>query len=243
MDIFLEPDLDGWDIKQIKHDNDKFFETVGIRNKNKKNFWITCIRIAVLIPLIIFCIMVVKNKPVEPLVEKTIVEQAVAEAPAVKTSVAKKEVDNAVEKKSAPVQERAPGSTQVKEIPKPVVVLRDYSSCKPWEAFVVIKKENFLSDDKAVVDYLFNYFCTFEVKESPNNFATTWKSKTGNQKTICELFSYVINSSRSGLKCYTSQKGDSVWNVIKINNTEYVYDISNKKSTSDSGNYKDAYKY
>ena len=123
-------------------------------------------------------------------------------------------------------------------------VIKDYSGNKPWEAFNIIKAELKTTDNKKVLDSLFDYLSSFKIDSTTNQgLAAVWKNKCASDKTIAELFSYIVNSG-SNLKCYTVKtKTGKYWNEVNISGTTIIYDISNKKVTSNNSDYQNGYKY
>ena len=73
-------------------------------------------------------------------------------------------------------------------------VIKDYSGNKPWEAFNMIKTDLKTTDNKKVLDSLFDYLCTFSISANNQGLAAVWKNRCGSDnyntcvKERCERF-------------------------------------------------------
>lgn len=95
---------------------------------------------------------------------------------------------------------------------------------------LIIDDSHFIKYQKRVIVRSINRtiksLCSFNVNSTANNqgLAAVWKNRCGSDKTIAELFSYVVNSG-STLKCYTVKRNSEYWNEVNISGTTIIYDI------------------
>lgn len=246
--------IDGFDIKHIKETN----ELVGISNKKNKikkcsSLPKILINVFIFIPLIVFTILFIENKHLQ--IKNHFIKFETAKEkilslteyePVVKIETTS--ISQPVETTSTKTKESISSSNTIEkqELPQSIILQKDYTSCKPWEALNTMKKESHSDGEKQLIDSMFNYLCTFEKVESKQNqsLATIWQIKRGSVKNLSELFSYVINSSRSGIKCYTVKSEDNrFWNEIEIEDKKVIYDIAHKKITTDNNLYTNGFRY
>lgn len=246
--------IDGFDIKHIKETNE-FVGTLNKKNKTKKYRSLPkiLINVFIFIPLIVLTVLFIVNKHLQIknhftkfATEKEKIISLTEHEPVVKIETAS--ISQPVVTTSTKTKESVSTSKTIekKELPHSIVIQEDYTSCKPWEALNIMKKESNSDDEKQLIDSLFNYFCTFETVESKQNqsLATIWQVKRGSVKNLSELFSYVINSSRTGIKCYTVKGGDNRFcNEIEIEDKKIIYDIAHKKITTDNNLYANGFRY
>lgn len=123
----------------------------------------------------------------------------------------------------------------------------DYSQAKPWEVLTIIKNDIHANDNTQVLEALFNYLVSFEFGSNSNNLVAVWKTKKGSEKSISELFSYVVNASGlSGInKCYTvTSSNGKYWNEIYFSpGNRIIYDIANNKITTSLEPYQNGIRY
>lgn len=250
--------IPGWNISEIKNPNGTR-EYIGYKQKNiskkSKSFFKTLLRTLIFLPLLIFTILFITNK--QTYIEKYITTIANNINSSNKNTTITTENNNVVNKEVKTVnktlteekQKNTPTKNVVEQKSKQPVklpaVIKDYSGNKPWEAFNIIKAELKTTDNKKVLDSLFDYLCSFNVNSTANNqgLAAVWKNRCGSDKTIAELFSYIVNSG-SSLKCYTVKTNTGkYWNEVNISGSIIFYDISNKKITKDNSDYQNGYKY
>lgn len=254
MNVFSIP---GWNISEIKNPNG-IWELIGQKQKNilkkPKTFSKVLLKTLIMLPLLVFSTLFITNK--QPTIKRYFTNFA-SNIISNETSTTSTESNRFVNKDVVTVYkttaEEKTKNTQTKNVVgskgiQPVivpVVIKDYSGNKPWEAFNIIKTDLKTTDNKKIIDSIFDYLCSFEIDSNANNqsLATAWKTKFGSGKTIAELFSYVVNSG-SSLKCHTVKTNTGkYWNEVNISGTPIIYDISNKKVTKDNSNYQDGYKY
>lgn len=249
--------IPGWNISEIKNPNGTR-EAICHKQKNvsgkSKSFFRALLKTLIILPLLTFTVIFITNK-------HTLIKNYFSTfanninsfnkhttITAENNNIANKEVITV----NKTVAEEKPKVTQPKNVveqkaKQPVivpVVIRDYSENKPWEAFNIIKADLKTTDNKEVLYALFDYLCSFNNNSTANNqgLAAVWKNKCGTDKTVAELFSYVVNSG-SSLKCYTVKRNSEYWNEVNIAGATIVYDISNNKVTSNNSDYQNGYKY
>ena len=251
--------IPGWNISEIKNPNGTR-EYIGYKQKNiskkSKPFFKTLLRILIFLPLLTFTVLFITNK--QTYIKNYISTIANNINSSNKNTTITTENINIVNKEvltvNKTVTEEKHINTQTRDTveyksKQPVivpVVIKDYSASKPWEAFNIIKAELKTTDNQKVLKSLFDYLSSFKIDSTTNQgLAAVWKNKCASDKTIAELFSYIVNSG-SNLKCYTVKtKTGKYWNVVNISGTTIIYDISNKIVTKDKDNpdYQNGYKY
>ena len=244
--------IPGWNISEIKNPNGTR-EFIGYKQKNVskklKTFSKILLKTLSILPLLTFTVLFITNKQTYIKNYITTIANSINSSNK-NTTITTENVNKEVITVNKSVAEEEPKDKNVVEqkasqtVIAPVVI-RDYSENKPWSAFNILKADLKTTDNKKVLDSLFDYLCTFNIDSTTNNqgLAAVWKNKCGSAKTMAELFSYVVNSG-SNLKCYTvTTKAGKYWNEIQISGTTIVYDISNKKITKDNSNYQNGYKY
>ncbi len=249
--------IPGWNISEIKNPNGTC-ESIGHKQKNvsrnSKRFFKTLLKSIIILPLFAFTVLFITNK--RTAINNYVTDFASNINSSDKNSISSTENNNVVNKEVITVnktlteekQKNTPTKNVVEQKSKQPVklpaVIKDYSGNKPWEAFNIIKAELKTTDNKKVLDSLFDYLCSFNVNSTANNqgLAAVWKNRCGSDKTIAELFSYVVNSG-STLKCYTVKRNSEYWNEVNISGTTIIYDIPNKRFARDNSDYQNGYKY
>lgn len=247
--------IPGWDIKEMKNPNGTC-ESIGYKHKNisKKPKSKFLIKVLLIIPLLAFIYIFISNKQTR--INNYVTHFASNIASSDKNLICLNENKKVVNKELITVHKTVSEDKQKNTTTKKVVeqnaiqpvivpvVIRDYSGNKPWQAFNMIKAELKTTDNQKVLDSLFDYLCTFGISENNQGLAAVWKRKSGTNKTISELFSYVVNSSGSSLKCYTVKNEDNFWNELTLSGITIIYDIPNKKITKNNySDYQNGYKY
>lgn len=249
--------IPGWNISEIKNPNGTC-ESIGHKQKNvsrkSKRFFKTLLKSIIILPLFAFTVLFITNK--RTAINNYVTDFASNINSSDKNSISSTENNNVVNKEVITVnktlteekQKNTPTKNVVEQKSKQPVklpaVIKDYSGNKPWEAFNIIKAELKTTDNKKVLDSLFDNLCSFNVNSTANNqgLAAVWKNRCGSDKTIAELFSYVVNSG-STLKCYTVKRDSEYWNEVNISGTTIIYDIPNKRIARDNSDYQNGYKY
>lgn len=247
--------IPGWNISEIKNSNGTR-ESVGQKQKNvskkARTFSKILLKSLIILPFFGFTVLFITNK--QTAIKNYVTDFASNINLSDKNSISSTENDNVVNKEVTTVnrteteekQKNTPTKNVVEQKSKQPVklpaVIKDYSENKPWEAFNMIKTDLKTTDNKKVLDSLFDYLCTFSISANNQGLAAVWKNRCGSDKTIAELFSYVVNSG-SSLKCYTVKRNSEYWNEVNISGITIIYDISNKKVTKDNSDYQNGYKY
>lgn len=248
--------IPGWNISELKNPNGTR-ESVGQKQKNvskkAKTFSKILLKSLIILPFFGFTVLFITNK-------QTAIKNYVTnfasnitlsdKSPTIKTennNVVNKEVitvnKTETEENQKNIQTKNVVEQKSKQPVKLPAVIKDYSGNKPWEAFNMIKTDLKTTDNKKVLDSLFDYLCTFSISANNQGLAAVWKNRCGSSKTISELFSYVVNSSGSSVKCYTVKNEGRFWNEVTISGTTIIYDIPNKRIARDNSDYQNGYKY
>ena len=247
--------IPGWNISEIKKNPNGTFESICYKQKNiskkPKSISKFLLKALLILPLFAF---VIANKQTN--IRNYVMSFANNITSSDKDSIISRENNNVKNKGLITVNKTVAEDKQKNTTTKKVVeqnaiqpvivpvVIRDYSENKPWQAFNMIKAELKTTDNQKVLDSLFEYFCAFSISENKQGLAAVWKSKSGTNKTISELFSYVVNSSSSSLKCYTVTGEGRFWNEVSLSGLTIIYDIPNKKIARDNySEYQNGYKY
>lgn len=243
--------IPGWNISEIKNPNGTR-ELIGQKqknvSKNPKSFFKVLLKTVIIFPLLVSPVLFILSK--QSNIKDYFMTFASNTVSSKKSTPQLNENNNVVNKT---VTEKKTKNAQTKNVVEqkaiqPVtasVVIKDYSGSKPWEAFNIIKNDLKTTDNKKVLNSLFDYLSSFKIESNGNNrsLATVWKTKYGSVKNVSELFSYVINTS-GNVKCYTVKTSTGkYWNEVNISGTTIIYDILNKKVSTDSSSYQNGYKY
>lgn len=248
--------IPGWNVTEIKNPNGTR-ELFGYKQKNTlkdtNTFFKVLLKVLLILLLLAFIVLVITNK--QSHIKNYVTNVASNFISPSKSSSIETKNRNFINEKNITInktveEEKSRNfktnnnakqkAMQPEEMP---FEIKDYSNTKPWEAFNIIKAELKTTENKIVLDSLFNYLVTFSITAKNQRLSLVWKNKSGSDKTISELFSYVVNSAGTPLKCYTVKNEGRYWNEITFSGTTIIYDIPNKKITYNISDYQNGYKY